>query len=179
MWSTRVERAEKAELITALQSSFKDAGSIVVARNTGLTVRVGLGGDRLAIEDGERHRRCDSLGDRKPQECPAIPIRDRIGQARLVPRDGRGSSALLTVFSPCPIDFSRSTDAERCRPAPARHRPGPAQASTGRTPSAVQAGMPSSARIKRSWARGYRDRDRVQPNGSVHCSGKAWRCFFF
>jgi large subunit ribosomal protein L10 len=33
-----VERAEKAELITALQSSFKDAGSIVVARNTGLTV---------------------------------------------------------------------------------------------------------------------------------------------
>jgi large subunit ribosomal protein L10 len=38
MWSIRVERAEKAELITALQSSFKDAGSIVVARNTGLTV---------------------------------------------------------------------------------------------------------------------------------------------
>jgi large subunit ribosomal protein L10 len=33
-----VERAEKAELITALQSSFSDAGSIVVARNTGLTV---------------------------------------------------------------------------------------------------------------------------------------------
>lgn len=33
-----MERAEKAELITALQSSFKDAGSIVVARNTGLTV---------------------------------------------------------------------------------------------------------------------------------------------
>jgi large subunit ribosomal protein L10 len=33
-----VERAEKAELVTELTSSFKDAGSIVVARNTGLTV---------------------------------------------------------------------------------------------------------------------------------------------
>lgn len=33
-----MERAEKAELVTELQSSFKDAGSIVVARNTGLTV---------------------------------------------------------------------------------------------------------------------------------------------
>lgn len=33
-----MERAEKAELVTALTSSFKDAGSIIVARNTGLTV---------------------------------------------------------------------------------------------------------------------------------------------
>lgn len=33
-----MERAEKAELVTALQSSFKEAGSIVVARNAGLTV---------------------------------------------------------------------------------------------------------------------------------------------
>jgi large subunit ribosomal protein L10 len=38
MWSERVERAEKAEVVTELTSSFKDAGSIVVARNTGLTV---------------------------------------------------------------------------------------------------------------------------------------------
>lgn len=33
-----MERAEKAGLVTELQSSFSDAGSIVVARNTGLTV---------------------------------------------------------------------------------------------------------------------------------------------
>lgn len=33
-----MERAEKAELVTALQSSFAGAGSIVVARNAGLTV---------------------------------------------------------------------------------------------------------------------------------------------
>ena len=38
MWSERVERAEKAELVTELQASFSDAGSIIVARNTGLTV---------------------------------------------------------------------------------------------------------------------------------------------
>jgi large subunit ribosomal protein L10 len=33
-----VERAEKRELVGSLQSSFADAGSIVVARNAGLTV---------------------------------------------------------------------------------------------------------------------------------------------
>ncbi len=33
-----MERAEKAELVTSLQASFADAGSIVVAQNTGLTV---------------------------------------------------------------------------------------------------------------------------------------------
>ena len=33
-----MERAEKRELITSLQSSFAGAGSIVVARNTGLSV---------------------------------------------------------------------------------------------------------------------------------------------
>ncbi len=33
-----MERAEKRDVVAALQSSFKDAGSIVVARNTGLTV---------------------------------------------------------------------------------------------------------------------------------------------
>ena len=33
-----MERAEKAELVTALTASFRDAGSIIVARNTGLTV---------------------------------------------------------------------------------------------------------------------------------------------
>ena len=33
-----MERAEKAVLVTELQASFSDAGSIVVARNTGLTV---------------------------------------------------------------------------------------------------------------------------------------------
>lgn len=33
-----MERAEKAEVIGALQASFAEAGSIVVARNTGLTV---------------------------------------------------------------------------------------------------------------------------------------------
>lgn len=33
-----MERAEKAELITSLQASFSEAGSIVVAQNTGLTV---------------------------------------------------------------------------------------------------------------------------------------------
>jgi large subunit ribosomal protein L10 len=33
-----VERAEKSELIASLQSSFAGAGSIVVARNAGLTV---------------------------------------------------------------------------------------------------------------------------------------------
>ena len=33
-----MERAEKAELITSLQSSFAAAGSIVVAQNAGLTV---------------------------------------------------------------------------------------------------------------------------------------------
>jgi large subunit ribosomal protein L10 len=38
MWSERVERAEKAELVTSLQASFAEAGSIVVAQNTGLTV---------------------------------------------------------------------------------------------------------------------------------------------
>jgi large subunit ribosomal protein L10 len=38
MWSERVERAEKRQLVDQLQASFADAGSIVVARNTGLTV---------------------------------------------------------------------------------------------------------------------------------------------
>jgi large subunit ribosomal protein L10 len=38
MWSERVERAEKGELIASLQSSLAGAGSIVVARNAGLTV---------------------------------------------------------------------------------------------------------------------------------------------
>ena len=33
-----MERAEKREVVAALQSSFADAGSIVVARNAGLTV---------------------------------------------------------------------------------------------------------------------------------------------
>jgi large subunit ribosomal protein L10 len=33
-----VERAEKVEMVTSLQSSFSAAGSIVVAQNTGLTV---------------------------------------------------------------------------------------------------------------------------------------------
>lgn len=33
-----MERAEKRELVTTLQSAFADAGSIVVAQNTGLTV---------------------------------------------------------------------------------------------------------------------------------------------
>jgi large subunit ribosomal protein L10 len=33
-----VERAEKAELVSSLQSSFSTAGSIVVAQNAGLTV---------------------------------------------------------------------------------------------------------------------------------------------
>jgi large subunit ribosomal protein L10 len=33
-----LERAEKAELVSTLQSSFKEAGSIVVAQNAGLTV---------------------------------------------------------------------------------------------------------------------------------------------
>ena len=33
-----MERAEKSELIASLQSSFAGAGSIVVARNAGLTV---------------------------------------------------------------------------------------------------------------------------------------------
>jgi large subunit ribosomal protein L10 len=33
-----LERAEKVELVGSLQSSFADAGSIVVARNAGLTV---------------------------------------------------------------------------------------------------------------------------------------------
>jgi len=35
---TRVERAEKAELVSSLQSSFATAGSIVIAQNAGLTV---------------------------------------------------------------------------------------------------------------------------------------------
>ena len=38
MWRLRVERAEKAEVISALQTSFAGAGSIVVAKNAGLTV---------------------------------------------------------------------------------------------------------------------------------------------
>jgi large subunit ribosomal protein L10 len=38
MWSERVERAAKREVVDQLQASFRDAGSIVVARNTGLTV---------------------------------------------------------------------------------------------------------------------------------------------
>jgi large subunit ribosomal protein L10 len=38
MLETRVERAEKAEVVSSLQSSFAAAGSIVVAQNTGLTV---------------------------------------------------------------------------------------------------------------------------------------------
>ena len=33
-----MERAEKRELVTSLQSAFASAGSIVVARNAGLTV---------------------------------------------------------------------------------------------------------------------------------------------
>ena len=33
-----MERAEKADVVTSLQASFADAGSIVVAQNTGLTV---------------------------------------------------------------------------------------------------------------------------------------------
>src|SRR5665213_97137 len=38
MWRLAVERAEKQELIASLQSSLAAAGSIVVARNAGLTV---------------------------------------------------------------------------------------------------------------------------------------------
>ena len=38
MWRRRVERAEKRAFIDALQSSLSTAGSIVVARNAGLTV---------------------------------------------------------------------------------------------------------------------------------------------
>ena len=38
MWRLRVERAEKREVVASLQSSFAEAGSIVVARNAGLTV---------------------------------------------------------------------------------------------------------------------------------------------
>jgi large subunit ribosomal protein L10 len=38
MWRLAVERAEKRDLITALQTSLDGAGSIVVARNAGLTV---------------------------------------------------------------------------------------------------------------------------------------------
>src|ERR1700754_2914765 len=38
MWRLRVERAEKREVVAALQASLADAGSIVVARNAGLTV---------------------------------------------------------------------------------------------------------------------------------------------
>ena len=38
MWRLAVERAEKAELVSSLQSSFAAAGSIVVAQNSGLTV---------------------------------------------------------------------------------------------------------------------------------------------
>jgi large subunit ribosomal protein L10 len=38
MWRLAVERAEKRELITSLQASLATAGSIVVARNAGLTV---------------------------------------------------------------------------------------------------------------------------------------------
>src|SRR5690606_32199693 len=38
MWRLRVERAEKAEVVTSLQASFQAAGSIVVAKNAGLTV---------------------------------------------------------------------------------------------------------------------------------------------
>ena len=38
MWRLRVERAEKREVVTALQGALAGAGSIVVARNAGLTV---------------------------------------------------------------------------------------------------------------------------------------------
>ena len=38
MWRLAVERAEKRDVITSLQSSFAAAGSIVVAKNAGLTV---------------------------------------------------------------------------------------------------------------------------------------------
>src|SRR5690606_975573 len=38
MWRLRVERAEKREVVAQLTSSFAEAGSIVVARNAGLTV---------------------------------------------------------------------------------------------------------------------------------------------
>lgn len=38
MWRQELERAEKRELVTSLQSSFAAAGSIVVAQNTGLSV---------------------------------------------------------------------------------------------------------------------------------------------
>ena len=38
MWRRRVERAEKSAFVASLQSSLSTAGSIVVARNAGLTV---------------------------------------------------------------------------------------------------------------------------------------------
>ena len=38
MWRLAVERAEKRDVITSLQASFSGAGSIVVAKNAGLTV---------------------------------------------------------------------------------------------------------------------------------------------
>lgn len=38
MWRLRVERAEKREVVTSLQTALAGAGSIVVARNAGLTV---------------------------------------------------------------------------------------------------------------------------------------------
>jgi hypothetical protein len=34
-WRLAVERAEKVEMVTSLQSSFSTAGSIVVAQNAG------------------------------------------------------------------------------------------------------------------------------------------------
>ena len=38
MWRLAVERAEKRELVDQLQTALASAGSIVVARNSGLTV---------------------------------------------------------------------------------------------------------------------------------------------
>src|SRR6187455_437493 len=38
MWRLAMERAEKRELVTSLQSALAGAGSIVVAQNSGLTV---------------------------------------------------------------------------------------------------------------------------------------------
>jgi large subunit ribosomal protein L10 len=84
-----VERAEKRELVTALQSSFAGAGSIVVAQNAGLTV----------AEMESLRRQMKSAGGQ------VKVAKNRLAKLALKDTDTADISALFT--GPTVIAFSR------------------------------------------------------------------------
>src|SRR5438445_9185598 len=89
MWRLAVERAEKRELITSLQASLATAGSIVVARNAGLTV----------AEMENLRRQMKSAGGQ------VKVAKNRLAKLALKETDNADMSALFT--GPVVIAFAR------------------------------------------------------------------------